>query len=243
MWKFLQGGLLFGYINNTKVSTKIRRKKKSQRSIQPNNTLRRSCTFREDGAFTYFCCQTTSLMQPHGGWRHVTRVVWLKCRRQFPLIILKAAMSSASPQTNTQPLWFWGVKAGSHLIRYSFSWLLRVPLSVTLLTHTAVRLSQPSFIPYIQLRRPDTVCSNVRYICVASRRVQPLVLIRKFCSFSVWAAPWADHRQPWAEMDKKRTSKELDHGSHGTVTFYSGIQFRCQWRLWLSFWSEPRCTF
>lgn len=79
-------------------------------------------------------------------------------------------MSSASPQTNTQPLWFCGVKAGSQLIRYSFSWLLRVPLSVTLLTHTAVRLSQPSFIPYIQLRRPDTVCSSVLYICVAPWR-------------------------------------------------------------------------
>lgn len=73
-----------------------------------------------------------------------------------------------SPQTNTQPLCFCGGKAGSQLIRYSISWLLRVPLSVTLLTHTTVRLSRPSFILYIQRQCPDAMCSRVLFICVAS---------------------------------------------------------------------------
>lgn len=154
-------------------------------------------------------------------------------------------MSSAPPQTNTQPLWFCGVNAGSQLIRYSFSWLLRLPLSVTLLTHSRQTISTIFYSLYSAPAPWHRLQHRALYLCgiVASRRVQPLVLIRKFCSFSVRAAPWADHRQPRAEMDKKRTSKELDHGSHGTGTFYSGIQFRCQWRLWLSFWSELRCTF
>lgn len=183
-------------------------------------------------------------MQFYGGRRHLTPVVSLKSHRQFPLIILEAAMS-LSPQTNTQPLWFCGVKAGSQLIRYSFSWLLRVPLSVTLLTHCHQTISTIFYSVYSAPAPWHRLQQCALYLCgaVASRRVPPLVLIRKFCRFSVWAAPWADHRQPRTEMDKKRTSKELDHGSHGTVPFYSGIQFRCQWRLWLSFWSELRCTF
>lgn len=149
-------------------------------------------------------------------------------------------MISASPQTNT---WFCGVKAGSQLIRYSFSWLLRVPLSVTLLTHTAVRLSQPSFIPYIQLRRPDTICSSVLYICAAPWH---------HVEFSRWF--WSEnpaasvcerpHELTTDIPELKWVRKGLQRSwIMGHMAWSLFIQFRCQWRLWLSFWSELRCTF